>query len=45
MSSIGVDLKDMKLSTYQRITGLNDKNLAQIRLTNAWDAVDYLQSH
>ena len=43
MTDIGIDLKGMELSTFQRITGLKDRALAQTYLHNAWTAVSYIR--
>jgi pyruvate formate lyase activating enzyme len=43
MTDVGIDLKGMELSTFQRITGLKDRALAQTYLQNAWTAVSYLR--
>jgi len=42
MTDIGIDLKALELSTFQHITGLKDKLLAQTYMDNAWKAVDYI---
>jgi pyruvate formate lyase activating enzyme len=45
MTDIGIDLKGIERSTFQRITGLTDKTLAHAYLDNAWTAVSYIRNH
>jgi pyruvate formate lyase activating enzyme len=42
MTDAGIDLKGLRLETFQRITGVEDSELAQKYLENAWNAVKYL---
>jgi pyruvate formate lyase activating enzyme len=42
MTDIGIDLKAMRLSTFQEITGLVEEELASRYMQTAWDAVQYL---
>lgn len=42
VTDIGPDLKAVRLSTYQTITGISDSSLAQIYLETSWKAVKYL---
>jgi pyruvate formate lyase activating enzyme len=43
MTDIGIDLKGMNVKTFERITGLKDKTLAQSYIDNAWKGVHYIQ--
>ena len=45
MTDIGIDLKGIEASTFQHITGLKDRILAQRYLDNAWAAVGYIRDH
>lgn len=45
MTDIGIDLKALELSTFQDITGLKDKVLAQTYMDNARNAVHYILKH
>ncbi len=45
MTDIGIDLKALRLSTFQQITGLVDEALAEMYLKTAWQAVGYLHDH
>jgi len=45
MTDIGIDLKGMEINTFQRITGLKDKGMAQTCLENAWVALRYIREH
>jgi pyruvate formate lyase activating enzyme len=45
MTDIGIDLKGMEVSTFQRITGLNDRAVAQTCMDNAWAAASYVRNH
>ncbi len=42
MTDAGIDLKGLRLETFQRITGIKDSELAKRYLENAWNAVKYL---
>jgi pyruvate formate lyase activating enzyme len=42
MTDAGIDLKGLRLETFQRITGVEDSELAKKYLKNAWNAVKYL---
>ena len=42
VTDIGPDLKALTLETFQKITGIMDKELARRYLETAWDAVRYL---
>jgi pyruvate formate lyase activating enzyme len=42
MTDVGPDLKGYYPETFMRITGIEDKNLANKYLSTAWDAVKYL---
>lgn len=42
MNRIGIDLKGIRLKTFQNITGINDKQLAAKYLENSWYAVKYI---
>ena len=41
-TDIGIDLKSLELDTFSRITGVDDKDLAEKYLDTAWNAVKYL---
>ncbi|MFA0834130.1 MAG: radical SAM protein [Methanobacterium formicicum] len=41
MTELGVDLKGIHTRTFQRITGLNDTELADKYLKTSWSAVEY----
>ena len=43
MTDIGIDLKGMEVDTFQRITGLKDRTVAESCMENAWAAVSYIQ--
>jgi pyruvate formate lyase activating enzyme len=45
MMDIGIDLKGIEVNTFQRITGLKDKGMAQSCLKNAWAALGYIREH
>ncbi|MEW6327660.1 MAG: radical SAM protein [Thermodesulfobacteriota bacterium] len=45
MTDIGIDLKALEVSTFQHITGLKDKVLAQTYMDNAWNAVHNILKH
>ncbi len=45
MTDIGLDLKALRLSTFQEITGLVDEGLASKYVETAWQAVGYLHDH
>jgi len=42
MTDIGIDLKALRISTFQEITGLLDEALASRYLETAWKAVEYV---
>jgi pyruvate formate lyase activating enzyme len=42
MSDIGIDLKGLRLETFQRITGVQEGKAGEFYLENAWSAVKYL---
>jgi len=42
MTDIGIDLKALRLSTFQKITGLAKGDLAEKYMETAWQAVKYL---
>ncbi|MDY6857038.1 MAG: radical SAM protein [Thermodesulfobacteriota bacterium] len=42
MTDIGPDLKGYSPETFMRISGIEDKDLAEMYLSTAWDAVRYL---
>lgn len=42
MTDIGIDLKGLKTETFMRVTGLENRNLAEIYKETAWQAVKYL---
>jgi len=42
MTDIGIDLKGLRVETFMRITGVEDRELAEIYLQTAWDAFKYL---
>ncbi len=42
MTDAGIDLKGIRLETFQMITGVKDKEHAELYLENAWNAVKYL---
>ena len=42
MTELGVDLKGIHASTFQKITGLTDKKLADKYLKTSWEAVEYV---
>jgi pyruvate formate lyase activating enzyme len=42
VTDIGPDLKGLRLETFMKITGLNDKELAEKYHRTSWDAVRYL---
>jgi pyruvate formate lyase activating enzyme len=42
MTDIGIDIKALRVSTFQEITGLVDEALASRYMQTAWDAVQYL---
>ncbi|MEW6069115.1 MAG: radical SAM protein [Candidatus Thermoplasmatota archaeon] len=41
MTDIGIDLKGLELATFQKITGLKNKELAEKYLTTEWHALKY----
>jgi pyruvate formate lyase activating enzyme len=43
MTDVGIDLKALKLNTFQRITGLKEPTVCQFYLDTAWEAVRYLR--
>lgn len=45
MTDIGIDLKALRVSTFQEITGLVDEALARRYMETAWQAVEYLQEN
>ncbi len=45
MTDISPDLKGLTLGTFQRITGVEDPDLATEYLTNSWRAVEYVLSN
>ena len=45
MNRIGIDLKGIRLKTFQNITGINDKQLAAKYLENSWNAVKYISDN
>jgi pyruvate formate lyase activating enzyme len=45
LTDIGIDLKGLYIDTFMRITGLQDKDLAQRCKGSAWKAVDYIRHH
>jgi pyruvate formate lyase activating enzyme len=42
MTDAGIDLKGLRLETFQRITGTEDSEHAEFYLENAWNAVKHL---
>ena len=42
MTDIGIDLKGLRLNTFMKITGLEDKDLSKKYLDTAWNAVKYI---
>lgn len=42
LTDVGLDLKGWETSTFMRITGLQDKNLAERYKNTAWQAVNYI---
>ncbi|MCK9152424.1 radical SAM protein [Methanobacterium alcaliphilum] len=42
MNQIGIDLKGIRLATFQKITGLGETELARKLLNNSWGAVKYI---
>jgi len=42
MTDIGVDIKARRVDTFMRISGLNDGEIAEKFLKNAWNALKYL---
>lgn len=42
MTELGVDLKGIRTSTFQEITGLNDSKLAEQYLKTSWAAVEHV---
>ncbi|MCX8175657.1 MAG: radical SAM protein [Candidatus Bathyarchaeota archaeon] len=42
VTDIGPDLKGLKVETFMKITGLNDRNLAEKYHTTAWNVFKYL---
>ncbi|MDD1757877.1 MAG: radical SAM protein, partial [Methanotrichaceae archaeon] len=42
MTDIGIDLKALRLSTFEKITGLSDTDLAGEYIKTAWKAIEYL---
>ena len=42
MTDIGIDVKGLKLETFQRITGVKDEKLAEIYLKTEWSALKYV---
>jgi pyruvate formate lyase activating enzyme len=45
MTDIGIDLKALKVETFQIITGLSDSTLALQYMKAAWEAARYIWSH
>jgi pyruvate formate lyase activating enzyme len=45
MTDIGIDLKALRVSTFQEITGLVDEALARRYMETAWKAVKYLHDN
>jgi pyruvate formate lyase activating enzyme len=45
MTDIGIDLKALRVSTFQEITGLADEALASRYMETAWEAVEYLHDN
>ncbi|MFQ5712344.1 MAG: radical SAM protein [Candidatus Geothermarchaeales archaeon] len=45
VTDIGPDIKGLKLDTFLRITGLDDRGLAERLLDTMWGAVKYLLDH
>lgn len=42
MTDVGIDLKALKVSTFLKITGLEDEKLAKKYLETSWAAVEYI---
>jgi pyruvate formate lyase activating enzyme len=42
MTDIGIDVKGLRLETFQRITGVGEKKLAEIYLKTEWNALKYV---
>jgi len=42
VTDIGPDVKSVSVNTFQRITGINDSTLAELYLSNEWDAVKHI---
>lgn len=42
MTQLGVDLKGLEISTFQKISGLNNKKLASKYLETSWNVVKYV---
>jgi pyruvate formate lyase activating enzyme len=45
MTNIGIDLKALRISTFQEITGLVDEALASRYMQTAWKAVEYMHQN
>jgi pyruvate formate lyase activating enzyme len=45
MTDIGIDLKALRVSTFQEITGIVDEALACRYMETAWEAVEYLHEN
>lgn len=45
MTDAGIDLKGLRLETFQRITGIEDSEHAEFYLENAWNAVKHLHEN
>ncbi|MDD1753549.1 MAG: radical SAM protein [Methanotrichaceae archaeon] len=45
MTDIGIDLKALRISTFQEITGLVDESLASRYMQTAWQAVEYMHQN
>ena len=45
MTDIGIDLKALRISTFQEITGVVDESLASRYMQTAWQAVEYMHQN
>lgn len=45
MTDIGIDLKSLSIETFTRITGLENRELAEKYKETAWDAVKHIHQH
>lgn len=42
MTDISPDIKALELDTYMKISGINNKDLAELYLRNSWQALEYI---